>query len=206
MIRLAGGEPREPYWIDMPLGVRVKVRPMTTIIDQTAAAYCSQRIAELLKGVDEVEGAGGTVEDLPDLTTAEGREGFKRYLYTESLARAAIMDWEGVEDAVSDDKIKELMLIPGMADAFVARYRQTADLLLADGKKSKPSAAGSSAEGEATATIARSETSPAAEAAEATTASDAPISSTSPNPRKDSDSGGCSELVEDSFASPGSEG
>ncbi|MFO1152747.1 MAG: hypothetical protein U1E42_03635 [Rhodospirillales bacterium] len=100
---------REPYWLDLGHGVQVHVRPCTTAVVLAARAA--------IAGAD-----------------AEGRSaGFIR-----ALARAAILEWEGVGDAdgnpvaVSPEMIDALMDVWSIATVFERDYLTPAVLLDAE--------------------------------------------------------------------------
>ncbi|WP_245644363.1 hypothetical protein [Magnetospirillum moscoviense] len=79
--------------------------------------------------------------------------GFSQLLFAQALARTAILDWEGVLEAegapaaVSDTHVADLMLIQGVAEAFVGLYTAPHEAVLAEGNASRPAADGTSAAG-----------------------------------------------------------
>lgn len=103
--------PTEPYWADLPHGVRVRIKPVTTAIISAA----QHRAARL--GREAAEAAGGELD--PDLS-----RGLAFVLMAKALARFAVEDWEGVADAAGDplpfspDLAERLMDIESMASAF----------------------------------------------------------------------------------------
>lgn len=96
---------REPHWLDLAAGVRVKVHPCTS-----ALIFAARRAAEQLDGTG-VEAAG------------ERMAAFLR-----QLAQLAVIAWEGVGDAagnpapVSPEGVAALMDHHPLADAFNAFY------------------------------------------------------------------------------------
>lgn len=75
MLKLSTG--REPFWLDFPLGVRVRFRPPSIamiIVARTAAA-------------EAIKDSGDDATTLASVA------------FTRSLAQAGIMAWEGVGDA-----------------------------------------------------------------------------------------------------------
>jgi hypothetical protein len=152
MIRL--NLPKEPYWILVPSGVKVLVRPLRTAINETAKARLTRLARELADHVAAVKAAGGTVEDLPDLTTKDGLSGAGAALYAESLAIAGVIAWEGPVDdddnplSPTADAITEWMAqYPADAESFVVQYTAPLVTALAAGKGSRPSPSGTSAAG-----------------------------------------------------------
>lgn len=103
--------PTEPYWADLPYGVRVRIKPVTTAIISAA----QQRAARL--GREAAEAAGGELD--PDMS-----RGLAFVLMAKALARFAVEAWEGVADAAGDplplspDLAERLMDIESIASAF----------------------------------------------------------------------------------------
>lgn len=150
MIRL--NLPREPYWLDMPSGIKVLVRPLTTAVNETAKARMRRRAREVGEHRRGVEAAGGRVVDLPDLADADGVIGVGFALYAEALAVCGVIGWEGVGDDdgapldVTPDAVTQWMAsYPGDADAFVVAYTRPINQAIAEGNGSRPSPNGTSA-------------------------------------------------------------
>lgn len=103
--------PTEPYWVEMPLGVRLRIKPVTTAIVSAA----QHRAARL--GREAAEAAGGELD--PDMS-----RGLAFVLMAKALARFAVEEWEGVAGAdgaalpFSPDLAERLMDIESMASAF----------------------------------------------------------------------------------------
>lgn len=157
----------EPYWIDLPHGVRVFVRPLTTAIYEAAQAKGARLVAEILREHSEISLAGGTVEGLPDLEDRDAVAGLSQFLFAQALAMSAIIRWEGVlgeEDEpieVSPDAVASLMKFHRMAEEFVVAYTRTHVEAIAEGNASRPSPSGTSAAGRNTAEGAENKGSPA---------------------------------------------
>lgn len=103
--------PTEPYWADLPHGVRLRIKPVGTAIVSAA----QHRAARL--GREAAEAAGGELD--PDMS-----RGLAFVLMCKALARFAVEEWEGVigpDDAplpISPDAVESLMDIESMASAF----------------------------------------------------------------------------------------
>jgi hypothetical protein len=99
--------PTEPYWVELPRGVRVEIRPVTTAV-MAAAQAAALREAD--------------VEMDPDLA-----RGLAFALLVKALARHAVTAWEGVGDAagkplpLSPEAVERLMDLDEMASAFWER-------------------------------------------------------------------------------------
>jgi hypothetical protein len=105
--------PTEPYWVDLPRGVRVEIRPVTTAVMAAAQAAAQRRLATLREADTEMD---------PDLA-----RGLAFALLVKALARHAVTAWEGVGDAagkplpLSPEAVERLMDLDEMASAFWER-------------------------------------------------------------------------------------
>lgn len=156
MVRLS--VPKEPYWMDLPHGVRVFVRPCSTAIYEAARAKGQRLVTSLLADHAEITLAGGSVEGLPDLDDADARDGLSQYLFTRALATAAIIAWSGVQRAdgsgpaeVTEQTVADLMRIHTFAESFLIAYTQPLAEATMEGNVSGPSPSGTSGEGPRTA-------------------------------------------------------
>ena len=138
MLKLAARE-RDPYWLDLFPGVRIKVRPITV----AAIIGARQAAAEAMKTQDNQEIFVGSAA------------------FTRSIARWGIVEWEGVGDAdgtpvsPSPENIDALLELWQAFDAIDRLYIAPA-LILADEKNaSSPSPNGISAGAKPTAPRAR---------------------------------------------------
>jgi len=164
MIRLS--LPKEPYWLDLPHGMRVFVRPLTTAIYEAARAKGARLASDVVSEHAEITMAGGSVEGLPDLEDRDAVLGLSQFLFAQALAVAAIIRWEGVLDEddepaeVTDKSVCDLMQFHRMAEEFVLAYTRTHTEAVAEGNASRPSPSGTSAAGRNTAGDAATKVSP----------------------------------------------
>lgn len=149
MIRL--NLPKKSRWIDLPLGVRVLVKPLSTPVYEACRFEADRRVRAIRSEMIEAKAAGATVEGLPDLGNDSALAGFSQFIFTQCLACEAIEEWEGVlclesDDPapVSHDGINELMRIHAMADSFLDQYVRDYTQLLVEGKPSVPGSNGTS--------------------------------------------------------------
>ena len=159
MIRLT--LPTEPYWIDPRPGLRLKVKPLTTAVYGAARSRGAAKAAELRAHRDAVVAAGGQVEGLPDLDDPHMRQGLLDQLLAESLARYAIVAWEGVGEEgapaeVTPANLEALARLAGVAYDFVNAYLMPLAEAAAEGNASGPAPNGTSAAGPTTAEAAPS--------------------------------------------------
>ena len=102
--------PVEPYWLDLPRGVRVEIRPVTTAVMAAAQAGSARRLGALRAGEADLD---------PDMA-----RGLAFAFLVKALARHAVTAWEGVGDAagkllpLSPEAVERLMDMDEMAAAF----------------------------------------------------------------------------------------
>ncbi len=102
--------PVEPYWLDLPRGVRVEIRPVTTAVMAAAQAGSARRLGALRAAEADLD---------PDMA-----RGLAFALLVKALARHAVTAWEGVGDAagkplpLSPEAVERLMDMDEMAAAF----------------------------------------------------------------------------------------
>ena len=132
----------EPYWLELGLGVRVKVRPCTSPIFYAARAFMNKRLTEIGEEYRKRKEIGASVDDLPQVDNAEIREALAEEYLARGLARAAIVDWEGILEATGDatapvtpEKIDELMTgFWSIAASFSQQYTGVRELIDAEKK------------------------------------------------------------------------
>ncbi len=129
---------REPGWLDLGHGVRVRVLPLTT------ALMVASR-------------GDALVEALPESATDEERA----VVFAKAIARRAVTDWEGVGDAegapvpVSPEGIDALLDVWPIFEAFQLAYVAKGLMLEQEKNASAPLPSGTSAGAIATAKPAR---------------------------------------------------
>jgi hypothetical protein len=129
---------REPYWLDLGLGVRVRVEPLTTAL--MVAARSDPAVRSLPEGTSDDEIA---------------------VVFGKGLAERAILDWGGVGDAdgnptpVTPEGIAALLDIWPIFERFQMGYVAKGLELEAEKNASAPSPTGSTAGAKATARPAR---------------------------------------------------
>ena len=132
----------EPYWLELGLGVRVKVRPCTSPIFYAARAFMNKRLTEIGEEYRKRKEIGASLEDLPQVDNAEIREALAEEYLARGLARTAIIDWEGILEAdgdatapVTPEKIDELMTgFWSIAASFSQQYTGVRELIDAEKK------------------------------------------------------------------------
>lgn len=130
--------PTGPRWLDLPEGVRVRIRPVTTAVIEAARAAADRGMAEARQAEGEI---------------ALDREvGLRMALLIEGLAQHAIIDWEGVADAagqalpVSPAAITQMMTQHyHIAAAFWVQATAPASEVAAEGNGCAPAPPGDGA-------------------------------------------------------------
>ena len=168
--------PKEPYEIELPYGITVTVKPLTSTGMAAAQAAARRRLESLEGQYRERKEAGLALDDLPDLDDAAERDGLYHGLLVHELAARHIVSWSGVlaEDGsgdapVSREAVAAVMDLYPVGERFFQEFTLRQVLLNAAKNASGPSAAGTSsrAEGRNTAKAAKSKGSPAPQAAKA---------------------------------------
>jgi hypothetical protein len=161
MIRLGN---REPVWLDLADGARLKVRPITTPAYAMIQAQAEKVYEDWAQHRSETEGL--------DPEDPSVRRGLMRALMIKGLALYAVIEWKGVDAEIGDETIAAFVdEHPLLAALFYHRYLAPLEDRAAEGNASGPAPHGTSAAGPDTAVTAEIKGSPAATAA--------PIASTS---------------------------
>lgn len=165
---------KEPYWLELPAQVRVKVKPLTSAVMQMAQNQAVREMLELRKERDSRMETGADVTGIPDIGDPHTRNALSETMLVKALARQAILEWEGVmlpdsaaPAPVNAQTADDLMDIWFIAQEFWKQYTRSLDLLESEGNGSRPAANGTSAAGRNTAGGARKRSSPAPRAKQA---------------------------------------
>jgi len=123
----------EPRWYDMPHGVRLRLRPLTSALMLSVQADVAHLPAQ------------------PDDAAAEADPDEPLLRLVKAVARRAVIEWEGVGDAggnpvpPSPEGIDALMDVFAIFRRFYEAYFEPGDLLDAEKNVCAPSPNGSSA-------------------------------------------------------------
>jgi len=127
----------EPYWIDLPGTVRVKVKPVSTALMSAAQASATAVYNTLVE-------RGETNVDDDAL-----RKGLSESLLVKALGKFAIIEWENVFKAdgyapaeLNDANIEQLLDFWVIADEFLKQYVSQINLVKSEGNVSAPAANG----------------------------------------------------------------
>ena len=101
MIRLKVN--KEPYWLELGYGVKVKVKPCTSAVFYEAKAYMNSKLSELAKVYQANKAAGIEDNSLVDIENPIKREALADKFLLIGLGIAGILEWNGVMDAQKDE-------------------------------------------------------------------------------------------------------
>ena len=101
MIRLKVN--KEPYWLELGYGVKVKVKPCTSAVFYEAKAYMNSKLSELAKVYQANKSAGIEDNSLADIENPIKREALADKFLLIGLGIAGILEWNGVMDAEKDE-------------------------------------------------------------------------------------------------------
>jgi hypothetical protein len=175
----------EPYELELPYGLKVRVRPLTTAGMAAAQAAARRAVEAIERQARERAEAGLALDGLPDLSAEGERDGFYQAQLIRELAVRHVTSWTGVEleggpAPPTSENIAAVMELYPVGERFFQEFTLRQVLLNAAKNRSGPSAAGTSsrAEGPTTAERAETTTCPAPEGSPVPTAGSAPTAST----------------------------
>jgi hypothetical protein len=160
----------ERYELELPYGLRVTVRPLTTAGMAAAQAAARRAVEAIERQARERTEAGLALDGLPDLAAEGERDGFYQAQLIRELAVRHITGWTGVEleggrAPPTPENIAAVMNLYPVGERFFQEFTLRQVLLNAAKNGSGPSAAGTSrpAEGPNTAEPAATTNCPAPE-------------------------------------------
>lgn len=151
---------KEPYWLELGYGVKVKVKPCSSAVFYEAKAYMNSKLAELAKVYQANKAAGITNDTAVDIENPVKREALADKLLLIGLGVAGILEWNGVMEAdedkpvpLTESKIDELFSnFWAVAENFRHQYCGLQEILAAEKNASSPAPNGILETGEPTAT------------------------------------------------------
>lgn len=150
---------KEPYWLDLGYGVKVKVKPCTSAVFYEAKAYMNSKLAELAKVYQANKAAGITNDTAAGIENPVKREAMADKFLLIGLGIAGILEWNGVMEAdvdkaapLTEAKIDELFSnFWAVAENFHHQYCGLQEVLAAEKNASTPDPNGTLETGETTA-------------------------------------------------------
>lgn len=138
---------REPIWRDLPHGVRVQLRRLTSLEHAAAEHAARRRLLDLRRGEDVLEEYG--LEHLPDpLADLNVAAGLGELIGLTELAVRAVLAWEGVVTsegpaAPTRAVLMQLLLQPDIRRALLAALTEASMVLVTEGNGCAGSGTGS---------------------------------------------------------------
>ena len=117
--------PTTPYWLTLPRGVRVEIKPVTTAVMAAAQAAAARNLGTMRIAEPDLD---------PDMS-----RGLAFAFLVRALARHAVTAWEGVGDTagkplpLSPEAIERLMDLDDIAAAFWDRATAPVAAVAAEG-------------------------------------------------------------------------
>lgn len=148
---------KDPYWLDLGYGVKVKVKPCTSAVFYEAKAFMNSKLSDLAKIYKANKEAGVHDDTLPDIENPIKREALADKFLLIGLGVAGILEWSGVLEAEEDKpatlteaKIDELFSnFWAVAESFRNQYCGIQELLDSEKNASSPAPSGILETGEA---------------------------------------------------------
>jgi hypothetical protein len=175
----------EPYELELPYGLHVTVRPLTTGGMAAAQAAARRAVEAIERQARERTDAGLPLDALPDLSAEGERNGFYQVQLIRELAVRHITGWTGVElkggpAPLTSQNVAAVMELYPVGERFFQEFTLRQVLLNAAKNGSGPSAVGisSRAEGPNTAGPAGKTTCPVPQASPEPTDGSVPTAST----------------------------
>ena len=143
-------QPSEPFDIELPYGVTVTVKPLTTAGMAAAQASARRRVEGLESQYKDMTDAGLPVDGLPNFTDKSEHDGVFQDLLIKELAVRHITAWSGIEDDpdVTPENVAAVMSLYPVGERFFQEFTLKQVLLTAAKNGSGLSAAGTSSQAE----------------------------------------------------------
>ena len=140
----------KPYDIDLPYGVTVTVKPLTTASMAAAQAAARRRVEAVESQARDRKESGLPLDGLPDLDNEGERDGFLQCQVVYELAARHVTAWTGIEDdpPVIRDNIIAVMDLYPVGEQFLQKLTLQQMLLNAAKNASGLSASGTSSQAE----------------------------------------------------------
>ena len=140
----------EPYDIELPYGITVTVKPLTTASMAACQAAARRRVEAVEAQACDRKESGLPLDGLPDLHNEEERDGFLQCQVVYELAARHVTAWTGIEDdpPVTRDNIIAVMDLYPVGEQFLQKLTLQQMLLNAAKNASGLSASGISRQAE----------------------------------------------------------
>ena len=141
----------DPYELDLPYGLKVTVKPLTTAGMVAAQAAARRSVEAIEQQARERTEAGLALDGLPNLTAESERDGFYQGQLIRELAVRHITSWNGVEFGggpapPTPENVAAVMELYPVGERFFQEFTLRQVLLNAAKNGCGPSAAGTSSQ------------------------------------------------------------
>ncbi len=143
-------QPSKPYDIELPYGIRVTVKPLTTASMAAAQSASRRRVEAVEAQARDRKESGLPLDGFPDLDIEPERDGFLQCQVVYELAAPHVTAWTGIEDdpPVTRDNIIAVMDLYPVGEQFLQKLTLQQMLLNAAKNASGLSASGISSQAE----------------------------------------------------------
>jgi len=140
----------EPFDIELPYGVTVTVKPLTTAGMAVAQAAARRTLDAVETQARERKEAGLPLDGLPDPDIEAERDGLFQDLLSKELGSRHIVSWSGIEDdpEITPENVAAVMSLYPVGEQFLQKLTLQQVLLNAAKNASGPSADGISSPAE----------------------------------------------------------
>jgi len=140
----------EPYDIELPYGITITVKPLTTASMAGCQAAARRRVEAVESQARDRKESGLPLDGLPDLDGEDERDGFLQCQVVYELAARHVTAWTGIEDdpPVTRDNIIAVMDLYPVGEQFLQKLTLQQMLLNAAKNGSGLSASGTSSQAE----------------------------------------------------------
>ena len=140
----------EPYDIELPYGVTVTVKPLTTATMAAAQSAARRRVEAVEAQARDRKDSGLPLDGLPDLDFEPERDGFLQCQVVYELAARHVTAWTGIEDdpPVTRENIIAVMDLYPVGEQFLQKLTLQQMLLNSAKNASGLSASGTSSQAE----------------------------------------------------------
>jgi hypothetical protein len=129
-------QPSQPYKLGIAEGFTATVKPLTTLSYSVSTMTAQKKIADLEKGLRDVEESGFSIEHPVDLKNPQERNALFLDYLIKDLAVTHIIGWDGVWDeekgALADptpENIRKVMDVSEFAESFFQLFTRYVFLL-----------------------------------------------------------------------------
>lgn len=146
---------RDPYWLELPFGVRVKMKPFCTSTINAVQYGATRQVRKLKVEFEELKAVGKKSSSSVNFEDKDQVEDLINNMIMKGYATASIIEWENVEDPNKEGSLAEctpknieyLVEEPKIGQALWDHIQKDLSALFDEGNFSSPGASGTSQTG-----------------------------------------------------------